>query len=499
VVVVKRTHPTAVTPFLKATVVIDGATLTADVAATGSTGEREGGGQVKDEEEAAAVAAVSAAKSLHAFFRMRFGEVVAEAVVAQSAAPVAAFVAEIEASSAKELCKPMLEDLNGQVMLALSSKAFLAKWGRHYLPSLGRAHLLQLATNFKDAGLQGYGGTVFNELRDQGDDIFVDLPAPTHAPDPQLAQLLAQFGGGAAHAPAAAQAAVHMSRYHSRSNVCFATGARATMADGSMVPVEQLEAGDTVRVAGGLRGADVARIMYIVRTRCADGYAHLVTLNAGKGMAAVTADSESMSTSTGTGTGTSISTATTDTGTGTAEDQHQQQYRPLRITPWHPVRIDGSWVFPATCEGAAAGRRPRLRSRARSRSQTPQQEPDTQLASRACWEPCEAVYSFALDRPRGSTMVVEGIECAALGHGMLGPVIGHPFFGTDRVLTQLAELTAANGVLELDGGGVAAPPHVSDSFSASMSPASRVILVRNADTGIVTSFQRLPASATCCQ
>jgi hypothetical protein len=94
-------------------------------------------------------------------------------------------------------------------------------------------------------------------------------------------------------------------------------------------------------------------------------------------------------------------------------------------------------------------------------------------------------------------MMVEGIECATLGHGMLGPVIGHPFFGTDRVLTQLAELTAADGVLELDGGDDA--PHVSDYFSASASHARRVVLVRNADTGIITSFQRLPATATCCQ
>ena len=34
---------------------------------------------------------------------------------------------------------------------------YYVKWGRHYLPSLARAHLLQQCNNFKDPGVQGYG------------------------------------------------------------------------------------------------------------------------------------------------------------------------------------------------------------------------------------------------------------------------------------------------------------------------------------------------------
>jgi hypothetical protein len=52
----------------------------------------------------------------------------------------------------------LLEDLNGQVTEAISRADYFRKWGRHYLPSLTRAHLLQYCNNFKDPGVQVYGG-----------------------------------------------------------------------------------------------------------------------------------------------------------------------------------------------------------------------------------------------------------------------------------------------------------------------------------------------------
>jgi len=43
---------------------------------------------------------------------------------------------------------------------------------------LMRSHQLQICTNFMDPGLQVYGGELFRELRDKGDQIFLTLPKP---------------------------------------------------------------------------------------------------------------------------------------------------------------------------------------------------------------------------------------------------------------------------------------------------------------------------------
>merc|ERR1711988_2018185 len=74
--------------------------------------------------------------------------------------------------------KALLEDLCGQCTEALSRREWFSKWGVHYLPSIMFAHRLQQCNNFKDPGVQHYGGTLFNDIRDAADDVFNNLPAP---------------------------------------------------------------------------------------------------------------------------------------------------------------------------------------------------------------------------------------------------------------------------------------------------------------------------------
>lgn len=52
--------------------------------------------------------------------------------------------------------KALLQDITGQVREAIIKEPtnYFQKWGRHYLPSLARAHLLQQCNNFKDPGIQ---------------------------------------------------------------------------------------------------------------------------------------------------------------------------------------------------------------------------------------------------------------------------------------------------------------------------------------------------------
>lgn len=76
----------------------------------------------------------------------------------------------------------LLEDLLGQCSEAVSKSEHWSRWGRHYLPSLMFAHKLQQCNNFKDPGVQFYGGEVFADIRDAADAAFNKLPAPKVTP-----------------------------------------------------------------------------------------------------------------------------------------------------------------------------------------------------------------------------------------------------------------------------------------------------------------------------
>ena len=69
-------------------------------------------------------------------------------------------------------------DLNGRMAKALQGQDRFNRWGKHYLRALTRSHQLSQCTNFMDPGLQVYGGELFREHRDAGDQVFLSLPPP---------------------------------------------------------------------------------------------------------------------------------------------------------------------------------------------------------------------------------------------------------------------------------------------------------------------------------
>mmetsp|Transcript_84192 Transcript_84192/g.158472 ORF Transcript_84192/g.158472 Transcript_84192/m.158472 type:complete len:92 (-) Transcript_84192:54-329(-) len=89
----------------------------------------------------------------------------------------------------------------GQCTEALSRRDWFSKWGVHYLPSIMFAHRLQQCNNFKDPGVQCYGGKLFQEIRDDADDVFNNLPAPkpsirrSHAAPVSMAAYNNCYGG----------------------------------------------------------------------------------------------------------------------------------------------------------------------------------------------------------------------------------------------------------------------------------------------------------------
>lgn len=192
----------------------------------------------------------------------------------------------MEADAAtSERVQAMLEDLQGQCSEALSRTDFFERWGVHYLPSLMFAHRSQICSNFKDPGVQFYGGQLFQDIRDKADEIFCGLPVPKpscYVPD---------AAGAWTGAP------VSMAAYHDKSAGCLAGDCPVQLSDGSHQPLASLVQGQQLAVAGG----GVATLQCLVRVPCPSGQARLVELANG-----------------------------------------------LRLTAHHPVFVEGEWRFPAS-------------------------------------------------------------------------------------------------------------------------------------------------------
>lgn len=146
----------------------------------------------------------------------------------------------------------LLKDVEGQVTEATSKDEWYKRWGRHYLPSLCRAHQLQQCNNFKDPGVQVYGGKLFQKQRDVADNVFLALPPPK----PSL--------------NTSGPAVTSMNAYYNSAAVCFTGDSLLDMADGSSRPCRLIRAGDVLR--GG------RRVRCVVETKCPGGQQRLVRL-----------------------------------------------------------------------------------------------------------------------------------------------------------------------------------------------------------------------------
>eukprot|EP00800_Vazella_pourtalesii_P003159 TRINITY_DN1319_c1_g4_i1.p1 TRINITY_DN1319_c1_g4~~TRINITY_DN1319_c1_g4_i1.p1 ORF type:complete len:684 (+),score=88.35 TRINITY_DN1319_c1_g4_i1:50-2053(+) len=245
----------------------------------------------------------------------------------------------------------LLKDLSDQITEALSRQDWYARWGKHYLLSLKRAHLLQQCSNFKDPGLQHYGGKLFNRVRDVADDIFIKIPPP----EPKIRPTTTLS------APL-----ISMSRYHNCAGPCFSGESLVLLPDDTQKRVDQLARGDFIKTP-----TSRCQITCVIKTHCSKGRIDLVNLHG------------------------------------------------LGITPWHPVRIEGKWTYPCKLSEPA--------------------EID-----------CVAVYSFVLETSDEEIMIINNMECATLGHSFTGDVIGHPYFGSNKVREDIRRMKGWNtGLVEL--------------------------------------------------
>jgi hypothetical protein len=210
-----------------------------------------------------------------------------------------------------KMAQQLLTDMKGQATEAFSSDEYFRKWGYHYVTSLAGAHLDQQCTNFKDPGLQNYGGELFESLRDRIDDIFNKLPPPTPS---RATSNSSQSRGGRRKSSSSSSAASpsnmrSMRAYNCASAPCFGGSCLVNLGHGMGTKrVDEIKKGDVVVATkrGEVPAGSRATIHRIVKTWCKSHSAKLVTLP--------------------------------ESG--------------LKVTEWHPIRRNGTWCFPACLKDA---------------------------------------------------------------------------------------------------------------------------------------------------
>jgi len=300
-------------------------------------------------------------------------EVTSERQLAKAQAGVQSLIDEFAPlATNNKLVAALVADLRGQVSEAFQRYDWFSRWGKHYLPSLCRSHALEICSNFKDVGLQAYAGALFDEMQRIGDEIFCKLPAPKPAPPPaaELKRLGVIAKTWQAQAPAPA---VSMHHYMDDSGPCAHVNALVHLADGQRKRAGDVKRGDLVLTAAGT----ASRVQCVLRTVSPSATFDLVTLPTG-----------------------------------------------LKLTPYHPVHVDGAWQFPIDVAGRVFTKN----------------------------EPCDAVVSFLLE-DRAPAMLVDNTAFITLAHGLTEPVAEHEFFGTERIVDNLKQLRGfADGLVELQAG-----------------------------------------------
>jgi len=91
----------------------------------------------------------------------------------------------------------------------------------------------------------------------------------------------------------------------------------------------------------------------------------------------------------------------------------------LVVSSGHPVRVGGTWRKPGSL-------------------------------SRTCVPHDGTVYNFVLDCEH--VLLVNGVECVTLGHGLAEPAVAHSYWGTEAVLRDLEGLPGwADGRVRVPG------------------------------------------------
>lgn len=222
---------------------------------------------------------------LYSLFHTHYCKTIERCLEISSSAPLVTFHESFRTLATTNKVKALMSDISGQVTMALQ-EAYYKKWGAHYLRSYLHAQLHQMCMNFKDPGLQIYGGDLFHTIQTEGDLAFTTLPPPIPSGAPTY--------GGLRAAPLT-QTPLSMASWHNQSGGCFNGDCQILMSDGNRKAIKDTKAGELVMTHEGPK-------TIIAVVVCGS---HL-------------------------------------------SSQPMVQLGSLSITPWHPILIEGTWTFPAS-------------------------------------------------------------------------------------------------------------------------------------------------------
>lgn len=139
----------------------------------------------------------------------------------------------------------LLEDITGQVKLAVERADYLRTWGLHYFLSLWDAHAMQVQNTFKDPGVQVYDkdSPLFCECQKVLTRAFNSLKPPEPSRGRTASVLLMEY-------------------YNRSDNPCFSGSSLVTLANGKRMPVSGLRGGMSVETPAGSR-----RVAVVLKTR----------------------------------------------------------------------------------------------------------------------------------------------------------------------------------------------------------------------------------------
>ena len=256
-----------------------------------------------------------------------------------------------------ELTQGMIKNLEGdgsnegQIKLAVSNMTYFRKWGEFYLNQLTRSLNQQIKPNFKDEACV-FGGTIFTDCVDKASDIFDSLPPPTPSLINQQSSLYRSLGTNSQ-----TNIPIVMSAYNNSGGGCFDSYCNITMTDGSTKILKDIKKGDIIMSATQDNVLTTAKVLCVFETKITMGIREFVDFENG-----------------------------------------------LYITPWHPIKYNNKWVFPANIKDPIV-------------------------------KQCSSMITLVLDK--NHVGFINGFQCIMLGHGFKEGVLNHPFYGTHKVIDVL--------------------------------------------------------------
>lgn len=233
------------------------------------------------------------------------------------------------------------------------------KWGEFYVTALYRALNQQIKANFKDQATMLFGGKIFNDLVDKSSDIFDTLPPPVPSCSNSTNLYNTYRGLSSGIMATKTSSPINMHQFNNMQGGCFHGNSKVKMYDGSYKLAKNIQAGDYI-YGLNIKGENKASLVKcILETKPKFQLIEMC------------------------------------------------HFAGLSITPWHPIKFNGSWVHPADI-----------------------QEP--------ILTHCESMFTFLLDE--GHIAVINNIEVIMLAHNYTESILGHEYYGTINIVNDMKKM-----------------------------------------------------------